>query len=44
MTGLIKEQTSTFEQADIDNNRTMAGHAYFIFFLPLPAHIQTYNN
>jgi uncharacterized membrane protein len=35
MSELMPEQISTFEQTDIDNNKTMAGLAYFIFFLPL---------
>ena len=35
MTELMQEQTGAFEQADIDNNKTMAGLAYIIFFLPL---------
>lgn len=35
MTELMQEQTGTFEQTDIDNNKTMAGLAYLIFFLPL---------
>ena len=35
MTELMQEQTSTFEQADIEKNKTMAGLAYLIFFLPL---------
>jgi len=35
MTELMPEQTGAFEQADIDNNKTMAGLAYIIFFLPL---------
>lgn len=35
MAELMQEQTGTFEQADIDNNKTMAGLAYIIFFLPL---------
>lgn len=28
-------QTENFEQEDINNNKTMAGLAYIIFFLPL---------
>lgn len=32
---LMQEQTDTFEQTDIDSNKTMAGLAYLIFFLPL---------
>ncbi|HHX77392.1 MAG TPA: hypothetical protein GX697_03480 [Firmicutes bacterium] len=35
MSELIQEQSSTFEQADIDNNKTIAGLAYLLFFLPL---------
>jgi len=35
MTEPLQEQTNTFEQTDIDNNKTMAGLAYLIFFLPL---------
>jgi len=31
----IQENTGNFEQTDIDNNKTMAGLAYLIFFLPL---------
>ena len=31
----VQEKTSTFDQADIDKNKTMAGLAYLIFFLPL---------
>jgi len=31
------KQTMTFEQADIDSNKAMAGLAYIIFFLPLIA-------
>ena len=37
MSELNQEQNSSFEQADIDNNKTMAGPAYLIFFLPLVA-------
>ena len=33
----VQEKTSTFDQADIDKNKTMAGLAYLIFFLPLLA-------
>jgi uncharacterized membrane protein len=35
MTELMQEQTGTFEQTDIDDNKVMAGLAYLIFFLPL---------
>ena len=35
MSELMEEQTGIFEQTDIDNNKTIAGLAYFIFFLPL---------
>lgn len=35
MSELIQEQNNTFEQADIDNNKTIAGLAYLLFFLPL---------
>lgn len=35
MTELVREQTETFEQTDIDSNKTMAGLAYILFFLPL---------
>ena len=31
----VQEKIGTFEQADIDSNKTMAGLAYLIFFLPL---------
>lgn len=35
MTEIMQEQTEIFEQADIDNNKTVAGLAYLLFFLPL---------
>jgi uncharacterized membrane protein len=35
MSELMEDQTGVFEQTDIDNNKTIAGLAYFIFFLPL---------
>jgi len=35
MSELMQEQTGIFEQSDIDNNKTMAGLAYIILFLPL---------
>ncbi len=35
MSEIIQAQTGTFEQADIDKNKTIAGLAYIIFFLPL---------
>lgn len=35
MSELMKEQTDSFEQPDIDSNKTIAGLAYLIFFLPL---------
>lgn len=35
MTEQLQEQIGVFEQADIDNNKTVAGLAYLIFFLPL---------
>ncbi|MGE5612943.1 MAG: hypothetical protein ACM3XR_00895 [Bacillota bacterium] len=37
MSEQLQEQTGAFEQTDIDNNKTMAGLAYLIFFLPLLA-------
>lgn len=37
MADLMQEQTDTFEQTDIDSNKTMAGLAYLLFFLPLLA-------
>ncbi len=37
MSELTQEQNSTFEQTDIENNKTMAGLAYLLFFLPLLA-------
>ncbi len=35
MSELIQAQTGAFEQTDIDSNKTMAGLAYLLFFLPL---------
>lgn len=35
MSEQIQEQVATFDQYDIDSNKTMAGLAYLIFFLPL---------
>lgn len=35
MSELMEKKESDFEQDDIDNNKTMAGLAYLIFFLPL---------
>lgn len=35
MAEIVKEQVETFDQADIDTNKTMAGLAYLLFFLPL---------
>ena len=35
MSELMQEQTGIFEQTDIDSNKTIAGLAYLIFFLPL---------
>jgi len=32
---MTTEPVEAFDQADIDKNKTMAGLAYFIFFLPL---------
>ena len=32
---MTTEPVETFDQADIDKNKTMAGLAYIIFFLPL---------
>ncbi|MFA5693203.1 MAG: DUF4870 domain-containing protein [Acholeplasmataceae bacterium] len=32
-----RDETSNFTKEDIDNNKTMAGLAYLIFFLPLVA-------
>ena len=37
MTEFRSEDIEKFEQEDIDNNKTMAGLAYLIFFLPLIA-------
>ena len=34
---MTKEPVEAFDQADIDKNKTMAGLAYIIFFLPLVA-------
>jgi len=35
MSELMQDQTSNFEQTDIANNKTTAGLAYLLFFLPL---------
>lgn len=32
-----KDQTESFEESDIQQNKTMAGLAYLLFFLPLVA-------
>jgi len=37
MSEFIKEETGNFETTDIENNTTMAGLAYLLFFLPLLA-------
>ncbi|NLC18735.1 MAG: hypothetical protein GX757_05850 [Clostridiales bacterium] len=37
MSGFIKEETNNFERTDIDSNKTIAGLAYLLFFLPLIA-------
>ena len=34
---MTTEPVEAFDQTDIDKNKTMAGLAYFIFFLPLVA-------
>lgn len=35
MADLMQDQSGAFEQSDIESNKTMAGLAYLIFFLPL---------